>query len=626
MDFFSKALEQKKFPRILLNGILISVLLITGYLPSLAASTPVTGTTTDQLIIIQGSGAPASSGDYISATVAGGGLNSSYDFYIEVPPGLPQLVVDLYDQDVGGGGTNDNTGNRDAIRTNLDTCVRYRLYTPTGGISRTRVYGSQNGCQQTIRDNTGDHAWVNLRTIPNPVSGHWRLNVDMSSAVTTGDDVNAFGIRAHDGTSGSGGTELNIYSDSFFTVGDNINLAERNYTGYPYVTSGCQARVNNFDWDAVGANNYGSFSLTSRTGNFVHTNASMSTNNVWQNTQMNTWTSDRSAADYGIWTSRASIVWYNLSGTNNNNFGVVWLANYASAGGAPGASPQANSFRFYFPTDAGMAPAKPYLTQSFETISGPDPLNPAQTSVLMVTVQMVNPTGSIGAISFSNTNNIMAYVPGGEVLYAGGATISSGSLVAQPGLGAGGAITWNPGNVPADSIATLSYLVEVTPASAPEKIIITGSPTSNGTRAIYRDETDNTTQTRTTFTFGPLCELRADAESPTAVTLSSFDTRAAVEQIEVLWETAQEIDTLEFNILRSETPDGNRQAINETPIQAQAPGGVIGAQYQFTDTTVQLGEVYYYWLEVINLDGIQLFGPVIGHAGQNFFLPFISRD
>ena len=44
-------------------------------------------------------------------------------------------------------------------------------------------------------------------------AGHWEVRVDESSAVTTGDDINAFGLRAHDGTSGVGGTEYNIYAD-----------------------------------------------------------------------------------------------------------------------------------------------------------------------------------------------------------------------------------------------------------------------------------------------------------------------------------------------------------------------------------------------------------------------------
>jgi hypothetical protein len=40
--------------------------------------------------------------------------------------------------------------------------------------------------------------------------GHWEVRVNMSSAVTAGNDINAFGLRAHDGTAGSGGTELNV--------------------------------------------------------------------------------------------------------------------------------------------------------------------------------------------------------------------------------------------------------------------------------------------------------------------------------------------------------------------------------------------------------------------------------
>ena len=43
---------------------------------------------------------------------------------------------------------------------------------------------------------------------PEPAGGAWEVQVDMSSAVTAGDDINDFGLRADDGdASGSDGTE-----------------------------------------------------------------------------------------------------------------------------------------------------------------------------------------------------------------------------------------------------------------------------------------------------------------------------------------------------------------------------------------------------------------------------------
>ena len=60
-------------------------------------------TGTSALITIQGSGAATSLGDYISS--ASGGLNSSYHYFIEVPPGLGELKVEIFDADVGMGGS-----------------------------------------------------------------------------------------------------------------------------------------------------------------------------------------------------------------------------------------------------------------------------------------------------------------------------------------------------------------------------------------------------------------------------------------------------------------------------------------------------------------------------------------
>jgi hypothetical protein len=618
----------KPYRNLFVTTLVIS-LIFSFYLSTMAASTPVNGLTSDQLFIIQGSGAPAASGDYISATDEG--LNSYYTFYIEVPQGLSQLVVSIYDPDVGAGDTSDSNGNRDQIRTpSWNTCTRYRLYRPDGTQATSVVYGIRTGSPGsyscTSRPvNSGDASWVNLASISNPARGHWRITVDSSSAVTTGDDVNAFGIRANDGTPGSGGTELNLYAESFFAFGDNINLPERFYTIYPYVTSGCQARMNDFDWDTSGTSAYGTLSLTSRTGAYTHTNSTMSGNDVWQNVQINPWTSDDNASDYGIWSSIVSILWYVRSGVNNNNYGLVYLGDYASSGGAPISSPQANTFRLYFPTDAGSAPIKPYLTQTYTTVSGPNPAQTGYTTQIRVNVQMINPTGSMGPITFSNINTIRAYVPGGEVVYADNATVTQGSVISQPSIGGSGEVVWNPGTVNSGTTATLTYDLNVIPTSAPKTINITGTPDTNGTRATYLDETGNTTQTRATYTFGPLCGLRINAEEPTAVTLLDFSVQPRSNQVTVLWQTAQEIDTLGFNILRSTSLAQEPLPVNSLMIPAQAMGSINPTTYSYVDQNVETGVVYYYWLQVDNIGEDQLFGPKEARTTFSVYLPTISK-
>src|SRR5690606_16733878 len=79
--------------------------------------------------------------------------------------------------------------------------------------------------------------------------------------------------------------------------------------------------------------------------------------------------------------------------------------------------------------------------------------------------------------------------------------------------GGSGDIEWNPGTVAGSSSATLRYLVDVFPLLAGSRIPVTGSVSSNGTTAIFLDETGNTSQARATYTFGPLCELAITANS-----------------------------------------------------------------------------------------------------------------
>ncbi len=138
---------------------------------------------------------------------------------------------------------------------------------------------------------------------PNPAAGHWFLKVDMSTAVnadqdrsvppggTLRDDVNAFGIRAHDGTAGSGGQEFNVYAESFTIAGVNRNNGLRDYHLYPWVNAGCTVTEHDFDYDAdlapeggpnLNVQPYGNWSFTSRGGSFTANSTTMSNNNTWR--------------------------------------------------------------------------------------------------------------------------------------------------------------------------------------------------------------------------------------------------------------------------------------------------------------------------------------------------------
>lgn len=416
-----------------------------------------------------------------------------------------------------------------------------------------------------------------------PVAGHWELRVDQSNAVTTGDDINALGIRAHDGTPAAGGTEVNVYQHSFGTYGTNNPPDTRSYTHYPLVTSGCLAESNNFDWDSnSGAT--GSLTYTSRTATFAQTIGTLSGNDAWQNVNVGSWTDDLNADDYGIWSLGVTVNDY----PGNANYGQVYMGN-SSAVTPPTTQPQANTFRLYLPTDATTAPVKPYLEQLSRhscgtgTGAGPNPPNTGQTSCFTVTVRFVNPTSR--AVNFSTPTNIVtANVPGAGAVYGGGAQVSQGSILSQPAVGGTGNITWNPGTVAAGATVLLSYRVNVTPTSDGQRIPITATSAAvNATQAQFVDETANTTQTRATYLAGPLCELAATEDVVTAAVVSRLTAQAGPGGVVVEWETVSEVGTVGFDLLRWAPERKEYERVNRELLTAllDAPQG---SRYRFVDS------------------------------------------
>ena len=118
-----------------------------------------------------------------------------------------------------------------------------------------------------------------------------------------------------------------------------------------------------------------------------------------------------------------------------------------------------------------------------------------------------------------------------------------------------------------------------------------------------------------------------DPNYPTAVTLADFTATPGPGQIQLTWQTLMEIDTLGFNLYRSTSPDSWRlgQRLNQTLLPATAVGSVLGQTYEFIDDQIQPGLQYYYWLEVINLDGIQLFGPQSASQFIGLYLPVVQK-
>jgi hypothetical protein len=522
----------------------------------------------------------------------------------------------------------DVSGDGGTTFTTLETITgpfastQFRTYNITSSISNTlntvvrfRRNVGYNG-QTFFVDN------VQIQNV-SPDAGHWELDVDMSSAVNTTacpapggastleSDINAFGIRADEGSQPAA-TELPIYYSAHSQVGQNTTGGAdgtKNYTFYPYVTSGCNIQENDFDYDlnngaSTVASGVGTLDFTSRTGAFTHNIAAtaLSQNDVWNTNTVTGYTTDNDSTDYGIWKLAATISNYDTGGgaTQNGNYANIEIANSSSTactgtgagqqGCAPANNaPTANTLRVYLPTDAGNAPVKPYMEQEVRYLggsSGPNPPAVGQTTIFVVTVQVVNPTAS--AITFSATNLVTVNVPGpaANLNYNGNAAVTQGTIVTQPAVGGTGNLTWNPGTVAANTTALLSYQVNVHPTSANQRIPVVGTVASgNGTKGVWVDETGNSTQARATLTFGPLCELAATQGTVTPVVVTAVHARQGDHGgVVVEWDSRSEVGTVAFDLLRWEPREGRYILVNESPVPAMLTA-TQGGHYRVFDRT-----------------------------------------
>lgn len=469
-----------------------------------------------------------------------------------------------------------------------------------------------------------------------PATGHWELVVDMSTEIydrenspsRQQDELNAFAIRAHDGDSSATGSEVNVYALSYFSMGLNNTGGTRSFTIYPYVTEGCELRMNDFDFDSdatdpdgVGMGTieapYGSWDLTSRTGNFTQGDGgTLSANDDWLSTVVSGWTVTNTADEYGIWELDLTIQDFGAG-----NYGLVYLGNDESAnpnslgGGEPGpsASPEANTFRLYFPTDANAAPAKPYITQTVRWRglgNGPNPPVLGSTTGMAITISVVNPAGSIGDITFSSPSNLVeAFVPADtaqvDYTYVGpqGGFPTAGTLT--PTVNGDGSVDldWNPGTVASGDTATLVYMVDIEPLVAGSLTIpLTGDYTSltESTRASFIDETGDTVNSNANFTIR-LCEVEVVTAAATPVLVSDFSALTEGGQTILEWSTAAEAGTTHFDLLRHDA-SGIPRPVNTEPLLA-ALDSPQGGTYRMVDAEASPGERHTYTLMETTSDG-----------------------
>ena len=93
--------------------------------------------------------------------------------------------------------------------------------------------------------------------------------------------------------------------------------------------------------------------------------------------------------------------------------------------------------------------------------------------------------------------------------------------------------------------------------------------------------------------------------------------------IVIEWSTASELDTVGFNIFRSDDPDGDAQKVNDQLIPASADA-YTGSDYTFTDQSVSSGKTYYYWLEDVSGSGaVNRNGPIEAAAESGMILEWL---
>ncbi len=79
--------------------------------------------------------------------------------------------------------------------------------------------------------------------------------------------------------------------------------------------------------------------------------------------------------------------------------------------------------------------------------------------------------------------------------------------------------------------------------------------------------------------------------------------------IVVEWSTASELNTVGFNLYRSEEQKGETQAVNDQLMRVNAQlipsssDALMGGDYSYRDISVKAGHTYYYWLEDVDANG-----------------------
>jgi len=94
----------------------------------------------------------------------------------------------------------------------------------------------------------------------------------------------------------------------------------------------------------------------------------------------------------------------------------------------------------------------------------------------------------------------------------------------------------------------------------------------------------------------------APLSGPLAVVVRALRAEARAEGVDLAWETANDVDLLGFQVLRSEHPDAPFEVVSDTTIAANGGAGQTG-RYTFVDRSARPGHLYRYRIAEVSTTG-----------------------
>ncbi len=274
-----------------------------------------------------------------------------------------------------------------------------------------------------------------------------------------------------------------------------------------------------------------------------------------------------------------------------------------------------------------------------------DQANPTLCDTATVTVPVVAPpdlqvgvtddTGGNGTIAVlfnwkmtaTNTGAFGATFPDGDTILS--APLPAGPTYGSPSTGSFTAIT-NSANIQCSISSNLltctasgaDVTIGATTGSFSVTFGVTPAATGNLSTTATVDPSDVILESDETNNTG---SDTVAVTTSTAVLMSYFKAdKVSAHQVELSWETLNEINMWGFNVYRSQQENTGFTKLNATLIQAQNFGSLTGSQYQFSDQTAQPGTTYYYRLEIVRPDLSTFVASQTTLPGIYIYLPSIQ--